>query len=182
MRAVCILLLALSARAAPVVSNYSAEVRRDAAGNWTVHVIATVSGGEWSKPAFTLGPFRTGQFAGCETCEAKPQGALLRFSGGLDLTYRVTPAPAGEREYIPLAVPEIAGSGVPGSVNVFIDGVQSAVDTFPEFQRSDGRLTARMANIVNHVEFGPGRPKQWSDLAVVLMIVGGLVIRRVLTR
>ncbi len=194
-------LLAVSAvfasvlQAAPVISRYSAEIHRESASQYIVKVAVQVGGGEWVKPTFTLGPFAAGAFEGCDGCTAQPVGILQRLSpaaGSLNLVYRVAAAPGGEREYIPLAVPEIPGKAVIGSVEVTLlpgEGVMLEGDIFPTFTAaSDGRWIARMANMVNHVEFHTGSsqkwlgPRQWSDLAVILMIAGGLLLRAALTR
>lgn len=190
-----IAVFASALHATPVIARYSAEIRRESASQYIVKVSVQVGGGEWVKPAFTLGPFTTGAFEGCDGCTAQPVGILQRLSpaqGSLNLVYRVAAAPAGEREYIPLAVPEIPGKAVIGSVEVTLlpgEGIMLEGDMFPTFTAaSDGRWTASMANMVNHVEFHAGSsrkwlgPRQWSDLAVILMIAGGLLLRAALTR
>ena len=202
MRTALAFLLAGPLSAAPVIAHYSAEIRRESVSQYVVHVSAKLWGGEWKKPGFTLGPFRTGAFEGCVACEAKPQGILQKLTpvaaanGDLELTYRIAVATSGDRELIPLAVPEIAGTAVPGSVEVTLlpgDGMRLAGDMFPVLTAAgDGRWTATMANMVNHVEFraeglraaAPNRfgPREWSDIAVVLMIAGGLLVRALITR
>jgi hypothetical protein len=159
--------LALPLTAAPVVTNYLAEVRLESPGVYLVKVSVKVAG-DWPEPVFTVG-----------------RGPLQRVAP-VDgaVSYRITAVE--KRKYIPLAVPEIAGNGVPGSVEiVVVSDEKPDGDMFPMLSADgEGRWVARMANIVNHVEFetssGGWGPRQWSDLAVVLMIAGGLIIRRVL--
>jgi hypothetical protein len=159
--------LALPLTAAPVVTNYLAEVRLESPGVYSVKVSVKVAG-DWARPVFTVG-----------------RGELRRLTP-VDgaVSYRVTAD--GKRKYIPLAVPEIAGNAAPGSVEIVVfTGEKLDGDMFPMLSADGaGRWAARMANIVNHVEFETGvsgwGPRQWSDLIVVLMITGGLIIRRVL--
>ena len=188
MRLLAIVLLSASAQAAPVISHYSAEIRRESPDEYIVKVRVQVAGGEWANPAFTLGPFQAGRFRGCDGCTAQPRGILQRLSGGLEFSYRIAAAPAGEREFIPLAVPEISGAAVSDSVVLSLfpgDGMVPDGDMFPLLTPTgDGRWSATMANVVNHVEFhktGALGPRQWSDIAVIIMIIGGLLVRAALT-
>ena len=158
--------LAVPLTAAPVVTNYLAEVRLESAGVYSVKVAVAVAG-DWAKPVYTVG-----------------RGALQRVTpvNGA-VSYHVTATE--KRKYIPLAVPEIAGNGAPGSVEIVVFSSEKLEgDMFPMMTADgEGRWVARMANIVNHIEFETGSgwgPRQWSDLAVVLMIAAGLIIRRVL--
>jgi hypothetical protein len=159
--------LGLPLAAAPVATNYLAEVRLQSRGVYAVKVSVKVSG-DWPEPVFTVG-----------------RGMLQRVTpvDGV-VSYQVTAT--DKRKYIPLAVPEIAGSGAPQSVEIAVFSDEKlAGDMFPMLSADgDGRWVARMANIVNHVEFetGPGAwgPRQWSDLAAVLMVAGGLMLRKVL--
>ena len=189
MRLLTIVLLSATLQAAPVISHYSAEIRRESTGQFIVKVSVQVAGGEWAKPAFTLGPFQAGGFQGCDGCTAQPRGILQRLSGGLEFSYRIAAAPAGEREFIPLAVPEISGPAAPDSVVLSLfpgDGMVPDGDMFPVLTATgDGRWSATMANVVNHVEFhktGALGPRQWSDIAVIIMIIGGLLVRAGLAR
>ena len=66
------------------------------------------------------------------------------------------------------------------------DGMAPDGDMFPLLTATgDGRWRATMANIVNHVEFrkaGALGPRQWSDIAVTIMFIGGLLVRAGLAR
>ena len=189
MRLLALVLLSASSQAAPVISHYSAEIRRESPGQYIVKVSVQVSGGEWARPAYTLGPFQAGGFQGCDGCTAQPRGILQRLSGGLEFSYRIAAASAGERQFIPLAVPEISGTAAPDSVVLSLfpgDGMAPDGDMFPLLTATgDGRWGATMANVVNPVEFhktGALGPRQWSDIAVIVMIIGGLLVRAGLAR
>lgn len=188
-----ILLFVVSVPAAPVISRYTAEVRRESASQYRVTVSFEVSGGAWAHPSFTLGPFRSGGFQGCDACTAAPQGILQKLSlapGASELTYRI--AAAAGRDYIPLAVPEIHGSAAPQSVEIRVlpgTGVKLNGDMFPVLTAdSADAWTAHLANIVNHVEFDSASaapslgPREWSDIAVVILLAGGLLTRAVIVR
>ena len=178
--------------AAPAIATYSAEVRRESPAQYEIKVKATVRGGAWSKPSFTLGPFAGATFQGCVMCEVRPLGVLLRLTpmAGFEVTYRIAAVAAGERQSIPLAVPELAGTGDAGSVRISIhpgENITLPGDMFPILNvDSTGQWIAIMANVVNHVEFrvaGKGLgPRLWSDIAVVLMIAGGLLVRAAIVR
>jgi len=177
----------VAALAAPRVAHYRAEIRSEDGRSYQVRIAVQTAGEEWRKPSHTL----DGELLKRITLDrAIPPGSTY------DLQYTVPGT--GNRARIPLAVPEIATQGTPGSVRIETTlplGYQIAGDMFPVFARNgSGSYAAELANIPSEVEFeiaasGQADLRQrWitpailSDSAVILFLVaaslGRLFLRK----